>query len=53
MINNQFFFQLGLALASLGVNTLLVAQHMFSLPAYVFILCTRVLLEYLNPQKRE
>jgi len=30
-------FQLGLALASLGVITSLVAQHMYSLPAYAFI----------------
>ena len=28
---------LGLALASLGVITSLVAQHMYSLPAYAFI----------------
>ncbi|KAF6151666.1 hypothetical protein GIB67_043073 [Kingdonia uniflora] len=36
-INNLIHFQLGLALASLGVITSLVAQHMYSLPAYAFI----------------
>ncbi|XP_057860115.2 photosystem I P700 chlorophyll a apoprotein A2-like [Cryptomeria japonica] len=36
-INNSLHFQLGLALASLGVVTSLVAQHMYSLPAYAFI----------------
>nr|QQP00376.1 photosystem I P700 apoprotein A2 [Selaginella pallidissima] len=36
-INNPLHFQLGLALASLGVATSLVAQHMYSLPAYAFI----------------
>ncbi|KAK9661658.1 hypothetical protein RND81_O100100 [Saponaria officinalis] len=39
-INNSIHFQLGLALASLGVITsfcILVAQHMYSLPAYAFI----------------
>ncbi|CAN1201224.1 Photosystem I P700 chlorophyll a apoprotein A2 [Linum perenne] len=36
-INNSLHFQLGLALASLGVITSLVAQHMYSLPAYAFI----------------
>ncbi|KAL8217938.1 hypothetical protein R6Q57_021311 [Mikania cordata] len=36
-INNSICFQLGLALASLGVITSLVAQHMYSLPAYAFI----------------
>jgi photosystem I P700 chlorophyll a apoprotein A2 len=36
-INNSLHFQLGLALASLGVITFLVAQHMYSLPAYAFI----------------
>ncbi|KAJ6951570.1 PsaB [Populus alba x Populus x berolinensis] len=36
-INNSLHFQLGLALASLGVITSLVAQHMYSLPVYVFI----------------
>ncbi|KAG5576168.1 hypothetical protein H5410_056302 [Solanum commersonii] len=32
-INNSLHFQLGLTLASLGVITSLVAQHMYSLPA--------------------
>ncbi|GJR56186.1 photosystem I P700 apoprotein A2 [Tanacetum coccineum] len=36
-IKNSIHFQLGLALASLGVITSLVAQHMYSLPAYAFI----------------
>ncbi|XVE92793.1 hypothetical protein REPUB_Repub01dG0132100 [Reevesia pubescens] len=36
-INNSIHFQLGLALAFLGVITSLVAQHMYSLPAYAFI----------------
>ncbi|GJR37729.1 photosystem I P700 apoprotein A2 [Tanacetum coccineum] len=36
-IQNSIHFQLGLALASLGVITSLVAQHMYSLPAYAFI----------------
>ncbi|KAF4402749.1 hypothetical protein G4B88_010201 [Cannabis sativa] len=36
-INNSIHFQLGLALASLGVITSLVAQHLYSLPAYAFI----------------
>nr|XP_045088269.1 photosystem I P700 chlorophyll a apoprotein A2-like [Aegilops tauschii subsp. strangulata] len=36
-INNSIHFQLGLALASLGVITSLVAQHMYSLPPYAFI----------------
>ncbi|KAB1669706.1 hypothetical protein ES319_1Z017500v1, partial [Gossypium barbadense] len=36
-INNSIHFQLGLTLASLGVITSLVAQHMYSLPAYAFI----------------
>ncbi|KAJ9545710.1 hypothetical protein OSB04_025417 [Centaurea solstitialis] len=36
-INNSIHFQLGLALASLGVITSLVAQYMYSLPAYAFI----------------
>ncbi|KAL2894493.1 hypothetical protein RDABS01_010402, partial [Bienertia sinuspersici] len=36
-INNSLHFQLVLALASLGVITSLVAQHMYSLPAYAFI----------------
>nr|QQP17282.1 photosystem I P700 apoprotein A2 [Selaginella exaltata] len=37
MVNNSLHFQLGLALASLGVITSLVAQHMYSLPAYAFV----------------
>jgi photosystem I P700 chlorophyll a apoprotein A2 len=36
-INNSLHFQLGLALASLGVITSLVAQHMYAMPSYVFI----------------
>src|SRR6478672_10558208 len=36
-INNSLHFQLGLALASLGVITSLVAQHMYSLPPYAFL----------------
>ncbi|KAJ0567016.1 putative photosystem I PsaA/PsaB [Helianthus annuus] len=32
-INNLINFQLGLALASLGVITSLIAQHMYSIPA--------------------
>ncbi|CAN6483147.1 unnamed protein product [Victoria cruziana] len=36
-INNSIHFQLGLALASLGIITSLVAQHMYSLPPYAFI----------------
>jgi photosystem I P700 chlorophyll a apoprotein A2 len=36
-INNSLHFQLGLALASLGVVTSLVAQHMYALPSYAFI----------------
>ncbi|CAN7099828.1 unnamed protein product, partial [Brassica rapa subsp. narinosa] len=36
-INNSIHFQLGLPLASVGVITSLVAQHMYSLPAYAFI----------------
>jgi len=36
-VNNSLHFQLGLALASLGVVTSLVAQHMYSLPSYAFI----------------
>ena len=36
-VNNSLHFQLGLALASVGVITSLVAQHMYSLPAYAFI----------------
>lgn len=36
-VNNSLHFQLGLALASLGVITSLVAQHMYSLPPYAFL----------------
>ena len=36
-INNSLHFQLGLALASLGVITSLVAQHMYSMPPYAFL----------------
>jgi photosystem I P700 chlorophyll a apoprotein A2 len=36
-VNNSLHFQLGLALASVGVITSLVAQHMYSLPAYAFM----------------
>nr|QGU93226.1 photosystem I P700 apoprotein A2 [Selaginella sanguinolenta] len=35
-INNSLHFQLGLALASLGVTTPPVAQHMYSSPAHAF-----------------
>ncbi len=36
-LNNSLHFQLALALASLGTVTSLVAQHMYSMPSYVFI----------------
>jgi photosystem I P700 chlorophyll a apoprotein A2 len=36
-ITNSLHMQLGLALACLGVATSLVAQHMYSLPSYVYI----------------
>jgi len=36
-VNNSLHFQLGLALASLGVITSLVAQHMYAMPPYAFI----------------
>jgi photosystem I P700 chlorophyll a apoprotein A2 len=36
-VNNSLHFQLGLALASLGVVTSLVAQHMYSMPPYAFM----------------
>ena len=36
-LNNSLHFQLGLALASLGVVTSLVAQHMYAMPSYAFI----------------
>jgi photosystem I P700 chlorophyll a apoprotein A2 len=35
--NNSLHFQLGVHLASLGVITSLVAQHMYSMPSYAFI----------------
>ena len=37
IVNNSLHFQLGLALASLGTVCSLVAQHMYSLPAYAFL----------------
>jgi photosystem I P700 chlorophyll a apoprotein A2 len=40
-INNSLHFQLGLALACLGVITSLVAQHMYSLPPYAFLVQDR------------
>jgi photosystem I P700 chlorophyll a apoprotein A2 len=36
-LNNSLHFQLAFALASLGVITSLVAQHMYSMPPYAFI----------------
>ena len=36
-VNNSLHFQLGQALAALGVITSLVAQHMYSLPPYAFL----------------
>ena len=36
-ITNSLHFQLGLALAALGVATSLTAQHMYALPAYAFL----------------
>ena len=36
-LNNSLHFQLGLALASLGVVTSLVAQHMYAMPPYAFM----------------
>jgi len=36
-ITNSLHMQLGLALASLGVATSLVAQHMYALPSYAFM----------------
>jgi photosystem I P700 chlorophyll a apoprotein A2 len=36
-LNNSLHFQLGLALACLGVVTSLVAQHMYSMPPYAFM----------------
>ena len=36
-VNNSLHFQLGHALAALGVITSLVAEHMYSLPPYAFL----------------
>ncbi|NDJ17800.1 photosystem I core protein PsaB [Myxacorys almedinensis] len=36
-VNNSLHFQLGLALAALGVITSLVAQHMYAMPPYAFM----------------
>jgi photosystem I P700 chlorophyll a apoprotein A2 len=36
-LNDSLHMQLGLALASLGVITSLVAQHMYALPAYAYL----------------
>ncbi|MBE9067570.1 photosystem I core protein PsaB [Leptolyngbya cf. ectocarpi LEGE 11479] len=36
-LNNSLHFQLGLALASLGVVTSVVAQHMYAMPPYAFM----------------
>jgi photosystem I P700 chlorophyll a apoprotein A2 len=36
-VNNSLHFQLGLALASVGTITSLVAQHIYSLPPYAFL----------------
>ncbi len=36
-LNNSLHFQLALALASVGVITSLVAQHMYALPPYAFM----------------
>jgi len=36
-LNNSLHFQLSIALASLGVITSLVAQHMYALPPYAFM----------------
>ena len=36
-VNNSLHFQLGLALASLGVVTSVVAQHMYAMPPYAFM----------------
>jgi len=37
-INNSLHFQLGLALASVGTVCSLVAQHIYSIPPYVFLI---------------
>ena len=36
-INNSLHFQLGLALATTGTISSLVAQHIYSLPPYAFL----------------
>ena len=36
-VNNSLHFQLGLALASVGTITSIVAQHIYSLPPYAFM----------------
>jgi photosystem I P700 chlorophyll a apoprotein A2 len=36
-VNNSLHFQLGLALASVGTISSMVAQHMYSLPPYAFM----------------
>jgi photosystem I P700 chlorophyll a apoprotein A2 len=36
-LNNSLHFQLALALASLGVVTSVVAQHMYAMPPYAFM----------------
>merc|ERR1712187_577897 len=36
-VNDSLHFQIGLALASLGTTSSLVAQHMYSLPPYAFL----------------
>nr|YP_009504652.1 photosystem I P700 chlorophyll a apoprotein A2 [Cyanophora biloba]AWW13761.1 photosystem I P700 chlorophyll a apoprotein A2 [Cyanophora biloba] len=36
-VNESLHFQLGLALAALGVITSLVAQHMYSIPPYAYL----------------
>jgi len=36
-VNNSLHFQLGLALASVGTITSIVAQHIYSLPPYAFL----------------
>jgi len=36
-VNNSLHFQLGLALASVGVMCSLTAQHMYSMPPYAFL----------------
>jgi photosystem I P700 chlorophyll a apoprotein A2 len=37
-VNNSLHFQLGLALASVGTITSLVAQHIYSIPPYAFLM---------------